>query len=376
MGETLQEDAASDLKDGGLVNDVKAKYEEGLGSLLSMPSAVAESWELLNSPSQGGSLDYLRRIEAAETVASAPGRVRSAVSKIGGYYRNLRTVSGFMARRVEGLQRGIQARVRNAQARRATHDYLVMEGLTSWEAEGLINFQAQLKAKYGAESVELAVRSFGDKAAARRGNREKGMGTKPGWAGDKTGADAISRVQINHGGNKTTRQLTGDIDLYYIKVDGRTLGESEVAALKIPINQAIGAAYKRQGGTGLIGSSVHHGAHVNLLEMHGSTVNNYGASLGKSFGPNRRGDTTNKHVKEMNPNYAAKWDDHKLGIISGPGAEAFAVRTESSGRVRGFEPATSMLSQELDESNHRFWLKTGRTVDSIEGMDWKKGFPR
>jgi RHS repeat-associated protein len=377
MGETLQEDAQKNRESHSLLNDYKANCQDGLSGVLSLPADAAAAWDVVDSPSEGGSLDLLKRLEAADTLLSVHGRVRSVISKAGGYYKNLRTVSGFLARRMEGMQARMQERSRNSQLRRDTHSFLVKQGMTSWEAEGLINFQAQLKAKYGYDSVEVAIRGFGEKADARRSNREKGISTKPGWAGDRTGSDGASHVQIEHGNLKVNRQFTGDLDMYYVKVNGKTLSGPEVEALKIPMNKAIGEAYKRQGGKGTIGSSIHHGAHVNMLEVYGEKVKNYSAGMQKHEGPKFPGDRLNVYQNQMNPNKAATYDNMSMGGFTGAGAEAFAVRCEGIGRVTGYEPGVSMLKAEIDQSAHQFWQRTGMHVDDIGGnMDWYRNFPK
>jgi hypothetical protein len=189
-----------------------------------------------------------------------------------------------------------------------------------------------------------------------------------------TGPDAKVRVAVEHGGKVVYRELTGDLDIYYVKVDGRTLSAKEVMALKIPMNQEIGKAYRRQGGKGMIGSSVHHGAHVNLPEMHGEIINHYGSVLGRKWGD--VGDVHAYGPSDLNPLQVEKYGDKHLDIIDGPGAEAFAVRLEANGRVKAYKPDISMLRQELDASASGFYQKTGRSVHDVKGFDWYKGFPK
>jgi hypothetical protein len=111
--------------------------------------------------------------------------------------------------------------------------------------------------------------------------------------------------------------------------------------------------------------------------MHLSRVDNYGGGMRRNLGvENAKGQTSYFYETDLNPREHAIYGAKKLGLIDGPGSEAFAIRSGASGQVEGFAPEVSMLRKELDAAADRFKERTGRPVSDIEGFDWYKGFPK
>ena len=209
-------------------------------------------------------------------------------------------------------------------------------------------------------ALKAAVRSFGDKADLRRQNREMGMGVKPEWVKTKTSKDhGLVHIGLQQGdGSIIHRDYVGDLDFYYIKVNGRRLEEHEFQQVKHLFNREMSKAYRRLGYTGDPGASVLHGAHMNLPELYGRRVEHLGAELGKKALHDRKGG--GEALFEVLPGRRDfNYDMELFGGIKGPGPEAFAVRIDGLGRVNAYQPDVGVLRRELDDVARQFRQSTG-----------------
>lgn len=370
MGETLQEDADRHRESGGFVNLALSMVEEGFAGLLQMPAATRDGWNLLNSESQGGTLDLLNRMKAAEVVGRAPTAALGVAAGTYGAVRSLRTVTGFLAQRAQGLGNAVTRRARLALGRGRAEDFLFGQGTSRAEAEAFVNTMAIVRDQYKADQVEAAVRGFGKKKFWRRHHRESGMATKTEWAKTKTGRKATLELElVAPNGTVTRRTVTGDLDFYYIKVNGRLLEEHEVQRFKQVFNREFARAWKRQGGTEWPGVSMHHGAHLNLPELIGNQVNHAGAHMAAKPMREEAGSAAYKLLPEQR---VARYDMDLLGSIKGPGPDAFAVRIDAAGRVQGFNPSPQQLRIELDHVARRFRDATGIELGTY---GWYRDFP-
>jgi RHS repeat-associated protein len=374
MGETLQEDADKHRESGGFVNLALSMAEEGFAGLLQMPAATRDSWNVLQSESQGGTLDLLNRMKAAEVVGKAPVAAIGVVASGVGAMHTLKTASSFLAQKARGLASTLARRTRMVLGRGTAVDFLMTQGLTRWEAEGYVNTLALIRDHYKSDQVEAAVRGFGKKANLRRENRERLMAVKPEWAKTKTAdVDAAVNISLKQAdGSVIHREFTGDLDFYYIKVNGRRLEEHEFQQFKHVFNREMTKAYRHHGGTGNPGASVLHGAHLNLPELQGRRVEHLGADTAKKPFYARKGG--GEAIYEMLPHSRqAHYDMDLMDLIGGPGPEAFSVRLDGLGRVQGFNPEVGVLRRELDEVAREFRWATGIELGE---HGWYNGFDK
>ncbi|MGV3774763.1 MAG: Ig-like domain-containing protein, partial [Verrucomicrobiales bacterium] len=230
---------------GGIINYAVGGMIGSVGSVLQLPATTAEAWDTLSEQGYGGTLDALNRLKAANTLTTSIHQWVRVGQKVYNAY------SG-MAQAAAGIRANAEVRKFQKQGFPPGHiGELMKQGMTSWEAEGYINWVKHISKKYGGADVDAQIRSFGNKADQRRGLREAGWRTKPEWAKNKTDANGALEIAVlekdkNGGWDRRSVQFTGDFDFYYVKVNGKTLKNSQLM-VEIPmLNRMIGKAYRRQ----------------------------------------------------------------------------------------------------------------------------------
>lgn len=327
--------------DSTLTDYILGRATAFVGRTLQLGTKAAEGWELMES-NRPGTLGLMDRMKGAELFI---GDAQQAFASFGAGMSAVGAVSAI--RGVAGKAAGFFEQMAERRSMNAANrKFLHAQGLAQFEIDGFLNGIERFKREMKAESVEVAIRSFKkDKRVARREAVEAGRVQKPTRFGDKTDKNATLTDYIlerDNAGKRHIKELTvtGDTDMFYVKVNGRTLNEAEVQQFRRIVNQEQARAYHRRGGIDVPNVSVLHGAHVNLPELYGTKI----------------------HGKTVNDAYLRK--------IGSPGTEAFAIRSGPGGRVTTFEPGAGSLKEMLLETRQKFWNTRGLHLPD----NWFDGF--
>jgi hypothetical protein len=167
--------------------------------------------------------------------------------------------------------------------------FLMEQGLNSLEVEAIL-YAMQ---KNGV--TRMSIRSFGNKAAARRANSEQGMQNKPAIEKDKTNeqaqralADAKWKRHKKAGDetvevsvtphNRDQRVLNSDVDILHLEKGARPMSVPEVNQFIRDANRHYIKLHEKAKWPGKPNPPFQHGSHTSLTQMYG---NNY---MGKPIG--------------------------------------------------------------------------------------------
>jgi RHS repeat-associated protein len=245
---------------------------EFAGAVLSLGRGFAEGLAVDQSEQPGtlGLLDATRSadlmIRDMQVAAGAFGVLRGSVG---------------VARRMSGF----------TQKRQKTDNvkFLMEQGLNSLEVEAIL-YAMQ---KNGV--TRMSIRSFGNKAAARRANSEQGMQNKPAIEKDKTNEQAqraladVEWKRHKKAGDETVevsvtphnrdqRVLNSDVDILHLEKGARPMSVPEVNQFIRDANRHYIKLHEKAKWPGKPNPPFQHGSHTSLTQMYG---NNY---MGKPIG--------------------------------------------------------------------------------------------
>jgi hypothetical protein len=164
------------IKEDGLSGWLVGQALKAVGTVLQLGTGAAEGAELLESQ-RPGTLGLIDRLQGADLVLND---AKTAVGAAG----TLAAVGATVRGKIHGY---FAAR----EQRQASRQFLRKRGLAKFETTGFVNGIESFRRDVGANSVEVGIRSFGEKAQARREAVEAGYRQKPMSVKDKSGADAI-----------------------------------------------------------------------------------------------------------------------------------------------------------------------------------------
>lgn len=351
LGRQLEElGSQASIKQDGLSGYLVGRALTAVGTVLQLGTKAAEGEELLNSRAPG-TVGLLDRMRGAELVVQDMETAKAG-------YGHLKKGMALGATALSRAQ-GLLSAVRNRS--NPVWDKLRSEGLADFEIEGYLNAVQRYKKEMGARSVEVAIRSFGEKAQPRRERATKGMSQKPTRVKAKTDDFAQIEWQISERDVKgnifvRNKEFVSDTDLYYIKVDGRTVSLAEASRFQVVVALEQARAFRRRGYTGVPNVGVLHGPHVNMPELVGT------GRLKPGGNPLQEWDVI------ANP------DPQKA--VGGPGAAAFAIRLDGAGHVTAFNPSPTRLRGIVMESLQKFRASPVARQNELYdlGPRWFQGF--
>jgi RHS repeat-associated protein len=346
LGRQLEEAGnQANMKQDGLSGYLAGRAMVAVGTVLQLGTKAAEGWNLLNSDAPG-TVGLLNRMRGAALVTEEIETVKSG-------YESLQKVAAFGAAawsRAQGMMSALRHRSN------PTWDKLRSEGMADFEIEGYVNAMKRFKKEMKARSVEVAIRGFGEKAQARRENVTKGTLQKPTGVKAKTGADATIEAEIRGRAMDGTvssmnKTFVSDTDLFYIKVNGRTISAAEASRFQVIVGQEQARAFQRRGYSGIPNVGVLHGPHVNMPELIGTGRLKPGAGA----------------VAEA---------DLIRDKVGGPGDAAFAIRLDGAGNVTAFNPDKARLRSIVMHSLKKFRASPVARQHGLTdlGPHWFRGF--
>jgi RHS repeat-associated protein len=273
---------ASYQKDG-IAGALTGLVVQFAGAVLSLGSGFAEGLAI-NQSEQPGTLGLLDATRGADLM------IRD-VQVAGGAFGVLRGCVG-AAKRMKGF----------AQKRQKTVDadvkFLVEQGLNSLEVEAIL-FAMK---KNGVS--RMSIRSFGQKAEARRANSEAGYQNKPAIEERKSNQQAqlpLEKADWNPR-HRHQRTVNSDVDLLHIEKGGRPLSLPEVRQFVRDANRQYIKLHQKAKWPGKPNPPFQHGSHTSMAQMYG---NKY---MGKDLGM------------------------EKLATVGHPG-DSFTIRMDGRGNI-------------------------------------------
>lgn len=320
-------------KDSGVVQYLFGAALESAGSVLLIGSRMSQGMELLESHQQGtfGLLDRMHGAQLVSQNLQLIYGLSSAAAAIGdaAHYSAYGFISGLAEKRA-----AIKA------SRQRASFFLFRKGMSDLEPEAFYRAMEEFKKETGAKTIEVGVRDWGAKAQPRRRNANAG---EPGkGVSIKVKSDTGAHVEVDfadprdfkapheHGPSRSrgSKAFNSDIDLYYVRLDGRRANLQESQRFGFLVNREYSKAFKRAGFTGRPNVPIFHGAHVNLPELYGTEFNG--------------------HVI----------DNQTLAKIGHPG-EGFSIRMNADGSVTSFDGSRSYLQSFINEANPALRIKQG-----------------
>lgn len=343
------------IKEDGVTGYLVGKAIVAVGNVLQLGTKTAEGLELLDSKAQGtfGLMDALK---GADLIIEDANTAKAGFDHL----NKFAALGAAAASRVHGMATGVRARAQAGNT--AMRNKLRAEGLADFEIEGFVNAMHRFKKEMKAKSVEVGIRSFGEKAGARRERVEAGTPQKGSSIKDKTDATAtVSKTIHSQNGPTAKKSFVSDTDLYYVKADGRTISVQEASRFQVIVGQEQAKAFRRAGKEGIPNVGVLHGPHVNMPELVGT------GRLKKDIHGNPYGSLSDwDAIANPDPKKAA----------GGPGAEAFSIRLGSDGNVTAFNPSKQRLRGIVMESLQKFRASPISVVYGLDdlGPHWFRGF--